>query len=97
MSASLGAQWLFSSLVSATFPFMRDSIGSSTTVMIYALAMIPGWFFVLAYMPETKGLSLEVLNQREGQRERERMAAKASAAEKETARASLRDCLHPRA
>lgn len=74
MSVSLGAQWLFSSLVSATFPLMRDAIGSGPTIMIYALSMVPGWFFVLAYMPETKGLSLEMLNERE----RERIPAQAS-------------------
>lgn len=58
-SFSAASNWLFNTLVVASFPIMLHSIGIGPTFACYAAACILGYFFSLRYVPETKNLSLE--------------------------------------
>ena len=51
--------WSACYLVSQTFPMLVDSIGSSLTFFFYALCCLLAVFFVLKFVPETKGRTLE--------------------------------------
>lgn len=48
-----------SAFVTQTYPILRESIGIGFAFMLYALAMLPGAWFVFKFIPETKGKTLE--------------------------------------
>jgi len=48
-------------LVTLVFPWQLQSLGSSTTFLIYAVFAVAGLAFVMRVLPETKGRSLEEL------------------------------------
>ena len=48
-------------LVILVFPWQLQSLGSTTTFLIYGLSALTGLVFVLRVLPETKGRSLEEL------------------------------------
>jgi nitrate/nitrite transporter NarK len=50
-------------LVQQFFPWELDTFGSSTTFLIYGLFAAAGLIFVIIYVPETKGRSLEELEE----------------------------------
>ncbi len=58
-SFSAASNWLFNTLVVASFPIMLHTMGIGPTFACYAIACILGYFFSLRYVPETKHLSLE--------------------------------------
>jgi MFS family permease len=47
--------------VQLVFPWELESLGNSTTFLIYGVFAIAGMIFVLRVLPETKGRSLEAL------------------------------------
>lgn len=49
--------------VQLVFPWELDTLGSTTTFLIYGLFAAAGFFFVLFVVPETKGKSLEELEE----------------------------------
>ena len=55
------ANALTSFSVATLFPIELATIGSSTTYFIYSIMMVLCLFFVIKYIPETKGKSLEEL------------------------------------
>jgi SP family arabinose:H+ symporter-like MFS transporter len=63
MSLATLSLFFGSTFVTQTYPLLRDSIGIGITFMLYGLIMIPSVFFVLKYIPETKGKSLEEIEQ----------------------------------
>jgi len=53
------AVWAADAVLNQLFPIMRDSWGKSVIFYVFALILIPQFYFILKVMPETKGRSLE--------------------------------------
>jgi sugar porter (SP) family MFS transporter len=51
--------WLANIAVSLSFPVLLESLGSSVLFLFYAVIGIAAFLFVLKFVPETKGKSLE--------------------------------------
>lgn len=58
-SCSAASNWLFNTLVVATFPILLQNVGIGITFAFYSGSCILGYLFSLRYAPETKNLSLE--------------------------------------
>ncbi|TDW95898.1 sugar porter (SP) family MFS transporter [Dinghuibacter silviterrae] len=69
---SLGTLSLFlgSTFVTQTYPMLRESIGIGNVFMLYGLMMLPAVLFVKKLVPETKGKSLEQIEQYWEEREK---------------------------
>ncbi len=59
VSVGVFSIWVSCYIVAQTFPMLRESIGGAFTFWIYAGCSFVGLLFVLLYLPETKGRSLE--------------------------------------
>lgn len=53
------AVWTADAILNQLFPLMRDNWGKHVTFYVFALVLIPQFYFVWKIMPETKGRSLE--------------------------------------
>ncbi|XP_010942171.1 probable inositol transporter 2 [Elaeis guineensis] len=53
------ANWVSNLFVSQSFLSLTEAIGTSWTFMIFGLASVAALFFVLIFVPETKGLPIE--------------------------------------
>lgn len=62
-SLSAGSNWAFNTIVVATFPVLLRDFGISSTFCFYAVACVLGLLFTIRYVPETKGLSLETIEE----------------------------------
>jgi MFS family permease len=51
--------WLACFILTYTFPLLNDYFGASGTFWIYGIISIFGYLFIRKYLPETKGKSLE--------------------------------------
>jgi MFS family permease len=58
MAIATAANWIFNFLITVTFPPLRD-LSLGLTYGLYALFALLSFFFVLAKIPETKGMELE--------------------------------------
>ena len=63
MSVAVFFLWLSVYVVSQTFPMLLESIGSAYTFWIYMVMSVITFFFVWMLVPETKGKSLEEIEQ----------------------------------
>ena len=63
MSLATGAVWGACFLVSQTFPMLIERCGAAWTFWIYGLMCAVAFVFVAALVPETKGRSLEEIEQ----------------------------------
>ncbi len=63
MSIATFVLWVASFAVSQTFPMLVDSIGSAWTFVVYASACLATFLFVWLFVPETKGRTLEEIEQ----------------------------------
>ncbi|MEA4937592.1 MAG: sugar porter family MFS transporter [Paludibacter sp.] len=61
MAVATAALWIASFLLTYTFPFLNSGLGTGGTFGLYAGICFAGFIFVLRYIPETKGKSLETL------------------------------------
>jgi len=59
VSISVAALWVASFLLTYTFPFLNQRIGTSGAFLLYAIICFAGAVFVLLLVHETKGRSLE--------------------------------------
>jgi sugar porter (SP) family MFS transporter len=59
MSMSAISNWGFSTLVVASFPILLKEFGISSVFLMYAIASILGLLYAIRYTPETRGISLE--------------------------------------
>lgn len=59
MSIATVSNWAFNMVVALMFLPMIDFIGESYTFLSFVVLSIIGWFFCYKYVPETKGKSLE--------------------------------------
>ncbi|MFB6223508.1 MAG: sugar porter family MFS transporter [Haloarcula sp.] len=55
------ANWGANLLVSLTFPVLTDSVGTSATFWLFGLCSLAGLVFVYRTVPETKGRTLEAI------------------------------------
>jgi SP family galactose:H+ symporter-like MFS transporter len=55
--------WVFNIMSALIFFQLLHWIGQSATFAGYAILTIAGWFFIFRYMPETRGLTLEQIEQ----------------------------------
>jgi len=53
------AVWTADAILNQLFPILRDNWGKHVTFYVFALVLIPQFYFVWKIMPETKGRSLE--------------------------------------
>ncbi|KAK1400519.1 Inositol transporter 1 [Heracleum sosnowskyi] len=56
---SATVNWVSNLIVAQTFLSIADAVGSGPTFLILAAIAVIAFFFVLVYIPETKGLSFE--------------------------------------
>jgi sugar porter (SP) family MFS transporter len=59
MSISTLVLFVGSTVVTQTFPWLRENIGMGSTFILYGLLMIPAVWFAVKLVPETKGKTLE--------------------------------------
>ena len=63
MSVAIISNFLFNFIVTGLFPISLNKFGGSITFLIFALICVISIFFVRFVVPETKGLSLEELEE----------------------------------
>lgn len=51
--------WVMAAIIAFCFPYLAERLGGATTFFFFAFMMICQFIFVLRFMPETKGRSLE--------------------------------------
>lgn len=56
-------QWVFNFLVVLLFPYFLELVGGATTFLFLAVMSLLQWLFTYLYVPETKGKSLEEIEQ----------------------------------
>ncbi|WP_291533958.1 sugar porter family MFS transporter [Bacteroides sp.] len=61
MAVCTAALWIASFLLTYTFPFLNAGLGTGGTFGLYAVICLAGFLFIWKYIPETKGKSLEQL------------------------------------
>ena len=61
MAVCTAALWIASFLLTYTFPFLNAGLGTDGTFLLYAFICLSGFIFTLRRIPETKGKSLEEL------------------------------------
>ena len=59
VAISVSALWIASFLLTFTFPILQEYLGASGTFWLYAIICALGFVFVRAFVPETKGKTLE--------------------------------------
>jgi MFS family permease len=59
VSVAVSALWAAAFLLTYTFPLILQALGIAGAFFLYALICLSGGVFVLKYLPETKGRSLE--------------------------------------
>lgn len=59
VSAAVSALWISSFALTYSFPFINRALGTSGSFFTYGGICLAGALFVLAFVPETKGRSLE--------------------------------------
>jgi SP family xylose:H+ symportor-like MFS transporter len=64
VSIAVSALWIASFILTFTFPLILQSIGSAQTFWLYAAICFMGFVFVWRRVPETKGRTLEQIEQR---------------------------------
>jgi SP family arabinose:H+ symporter-like MFS transporter len=63
MSLATLSLFLGSTFVTQTYPLLRESVGIGIAFMLYGIVMIPSILFVMKFIPETKGRTLEQIEQ----------------------------------
>jgi SP family galactose:H+ symporter-like MFS transporter len=63
MSIATVANWGFNLLIAVTFLTLVGSLGRPETFWLYAVIGIAAWIFVFKFIPETKGRSLEEIEE----------------------------------
>ena len=63
MSLAVSALWIACFLLTYTFPILNKSLGASGTFWLYGAICVLGGAFIAARLPETKGKTLEEIEQ----------------------------------
>ena len=64
MSLGSGTHWVFAALIAGIFPYFATRLGATPIFAFFALMMVFQLLFVWLMMPETKGISLEELEEK---------------------------------
>ena len=56
--------WFMAALIAFTFPYIAETLGGGTTFLIFTFMMVLQLLFVWRLMPETKGTSLERMEEK---------------------------------
>ena len=59
MSIAVISLWLACTVLTLTFPYLKNALGAHGTFWLYGIVCVIGFFVVLSKLPETKGKSLE--------------------------------------
>jgi SP family sugar porter-like MFS transporter len=59
MAVATFSLWTACFILTYTFPILNNSLGSFGTFWLYGIVSLLGYLFLLKYLPETKGKSLE--------------------------------------
>lgn len=62
-SVAVAASWGFNMLVAQLFPSMLSGLGTSVTFYVFTAFCVVAWLFVFFVVPETKGVSLEEIEE----------------------------------
>jgi len=65
LAMSLGtlALWIACFLLTYTFPLLNASLGASGSFLLYGIICAIGWIYIQRTVPETKGVTLEALEE----------------------------------
>ena len=63
MSLGTLALWIACFLLTYTFPLLNASLGASGSFLLYGVICAMGFIYVLRNVPETKGVTLEALEE----------------------------------
>jgi SP family galactose:H+ symporter-like MFS transporter len=63
MSVATLSNWVFNFIVATTFLSIVQALGAATTFWLYAVFGIAGWFFCYYWVPETRGHTLEEIEE----------------------------------
>ena len=63
MSLATATTWFFNFTLSITWPSLKTSLSNTGAFSFYATWNLVGWVLVLLFLPETKGKTLEELDQ----------------------------------
>jgi SP family arabinose:H+ symporter-like MFS transporter len=63
MSIATTAIWIFAYLADQFFPLMQSRLGSNGAFFVFSFMAVINFLFVLLFVPETKGCSLEQISQ----------------------------------
>lgn len=61
MAVAIVALWIACTVVSVAFPVMLEKLSGGTTFLVFALICLVNLLYVIRYVPETKGKTLEEL------------------------------------
>jgi SP family arabinose:H+ symporter-like MFS transporter len=61
MSIAIVSLWIACTIVTIAFPIMLEKLSGGTTFLVFALICLANLLYVLRYVPETKGKTLEEL------------------------------------
>jgi major inositol transporter-like SP family MFS transporter len=64
MGIAVFVLWCTNALISFVFPLLNSALGSTGTFALFVLVNIASWLFVFRTVPETKGTTLEELEER---------------------------------
>lgn len=64
MGIAVFVLWCTNAIISFLFPLPNSALGSTGTFALFVVINIVSWWFVRRYVPETKGSSLEELEER---------------------------------
>ncbi len=63
MSVAVGALWIACFILTYTFPLLNSGLGAAGTFWLYAAICAAGFVFIFLKLPETKGRTLEQIEQ----------------------------------
>lgn len=64
MGVAVFVLWCTNAIISFLFPLLNTALGSTGTFALFVVINIGSWLFVRKYVPETKGTTLEELEER---------------------------------
>jgi major inositol transporter-like SP family MFS transporter len=64
MGIAVFVLWCTNAIISFLFPLLNSALGSTGTFALFVAINLVSWWFVRHYVPETKGTSLEELEER---------------------------------
>jgi sugar porter (SP) family MFS transporter len=63
MSVAVSSLWIACFVLTYTFPLLNKAVGAANTFWIYAVICVAGFGFIVFRLPETKGKTLEEIEQ----------------------------------